>query len=107
MIHKDDELRTIITISCVWSRSWCFHPRHKIDCSHKIKTILCLEMSNRRLELTKVILERQFLLYKDRLNNVLLRKMLRKGSLSVLGLRIDGFKGSKLLIRALTIVNLY
>ncbi|PIM95753.1 hypothetical protein trycra_89 [Candidatus Hodgkinia cicadicola] len=107
MVHEDNGLRTTITLPCVWSRSWCLHPRHKIDCSHKIKTILCLEMSNRRLELTKVkaILERQFLLYKNHLNNVLLRKMLRKGSLSVFGLRIDGFKGSKLLVRALTIVK--
>ncbi|WP_192573182.1 hypothetical protein [Candidatus Hodgkinia cicadicola] len=46
--------RNISTLPCLDLRSQCIHLKYGIDYSFKIRTLLCLEVMNKRLELKQV-----------------------------------------------------
>ncbi|PIM95872.1 hypothetical protein magsdc_251 [Candidatus Hodgkinia cicadicola] len=99
--------RNILTLPCLDSRSWCIRLKYGMDYSFKIRTFLCLEVVNKRLELKQVkeILRKRYQLFRDSTNNIMLRKISWTESLGRSVLRLNNLKQTKLLVRTLSVIK--
>ncbi|PIM95190.1 hypothetical protein magsep_207 [Candidatus Hodgkinia cicadicola] len=105
--ETNSEYRNTLTLPCFDPTFRCVRLKYRIDYSSKIRTILYLEVINRRQELKQVrtILQKKCLLAKDLTNNIMLRKILWIELLNRSTLRHNNLKQIKLLLKTLSIIK--